>query len=106
MKVTNYQPVSLVCKQVEKVLRGALMNHTIENNLLSDYEHGFVNDHSCTTQLLNVKLLMQCALTLQKPSTLLHTIVSSASLNFYSIDNKVIEWIIFFREAESHGGWS
>jgi hypothetical protein len=40
----NYRPVSLTsvcCKLFESILRDALMNHLISNNLLSNSQHGF-----------------------------------------------------------------
>src|SRR5664279_1939223 len=56
-QVGNYRPVSLTsvcCKLMEKVVRKALLQHMIENGFLSDYQHGFVQGRSCTTQLLKV----------------------------------------------------
>ena len=53
----NYRPISLtsvVCKLLESLLRDALMSHMISNNLISTYQHGFVQGRSCTTQLLAV----------------------------------------------------
>ena len=55
--VDNYRPVSLTsvcCKVMEKLIRHAVMNHMIINGLLSDYQHGFVQGRSCTTQLLQL----------------------------------------------------
>ena len=53
--VNNYRPVSLtcvVCKIMEKVVRGRVMEHLLSNNLISKHQHGFVPGRSCTTQLL------------------------------------------------------
>ena len=33
-------------------MRNAVLNHMISNGYLSDYQHGFVQGRSCTTQLL------------------------------------------------------
>ena len=52
---TNYRPVSLtsvVCKLLESVIRDHMMKHIENNNLLTDYQHGFVPGRSCSTQLL------------------------------------------------------
>jgi Reverse transcriptase (RNA-dependent DNA polymerase) len=57
MRVDNYRPVSLtsvVCKVMEKIMRRAVIEHMITNNLLSDSQHGFIQGRSCTTQLLQV----------------------------------------------------
>ena len=51
----NYRPVSLtsvVCKVFEGFLRDSLYNHMIENNILSNVQHGFCKGRSCITQLL------------------------------------------------------
>jgi len=55
--VANYRPISLTsvcCKIFEKLIRNALLNHMIVNKFLSDYQHGFIQGRSCTTQLLRV----------------------------------------------------
>ena len=39
---------------MEKLIRNALLQHMISEELLSDYQHGFVMGRSCTTQLLQV----------------------------------------------------
>ena len=53
--VNNYRPVSLtsiVCKTLEKIVREEMIKHLINNNLISEHQHGFVPGRSCTTQLL------------------------------------------------------
>ena len=50
---SNYRPVSLTsvcCKILEKLVRNALLKHMLNNNYMSDCQHGFVQRHSCTTQ--------------------------------------------------------
>ena len=57
MKVENYGPISLTsicCKTLEKLVREDLLQHTIENDFLSDDQYGFVQGRSCTTRLLKV----------------------------------------------------
>ena len=52
---SNYRPVSLtsvVCKQMEAIVRDHVTNHILVNNLLTDCQHGFVPGRSCGTQLL------------------------------------------------------
>ena len=51
----NYRPISLtciLCKLMEKFVRRTIMNHLLENYLLSSKQHGFINGRSTTTQLL------------------------------------------------------
>ena len=53
--VNNYRPVSLtciLCKLMEKLVREVILNHLIENNIITQHQHGFVPGRSCTTQLL------------------------------------------------------
>ena len=53
--MTNYRPISLIsviCKQLEGIIKDHLMEYTIENEILTDYQHGFVPGRSCATQLL------------------------------------------------------
>ena len=53
--VTNYRPISLtsvICKQLEAIIKDHLMEYIIENEILTDYQHGFVPVRSCATQLL------------------------------------------------------
>ena len=55
--VNNYRPVSLtcvVCKLMEKIVRKHIMEHFVNNNLISKHQHGFVPRRSCITQLLEV----------------------------------------------------
>ena len=52
----NYRPISLtsvVCKLMEKFIKDAVLNHLIENKLLSKKQFGFVCGRSTVTQLLN-----------------------------------------------------
>ena len=51
----NYRPVSLtsvISKVMESIIRDAIVVHLMENNLLSDEQHGFVPGRDCITQLL------------------------------------------------------
>ena len=53
-----YRPVSLTsipCRVIEKLVRNEIMEHLINNNLLSKFQHGFIKARSCTTQLLAVQ---------------------------------------------------
>ena len=51
----NYRPVSLVCvccKILEHIIYSEIMKHLNLNNILSDAQHGFQQNHSCESQLL------------------------------------------------------
>jgi len=46
----NYRPISftsVVCKILEKLVRNAILGHMFNNDLISDYQHGFyyLDDH-------------------------------------------------------------
>ena len=52
----NYRPVSLtsvVCKTMETLVRGKMITHLKDNNLICDQQHGFTSGRSCVTQLLD-----------------------------------------------------
>jgi hypothetical protein len=54
---SNYRPVSLTCilsKTLEHVVCSSMWKHIEENNLLSNYQHGFRKSLNTTTQLLHV----------------------------------------------------
>ena len=51
----NYRPVSLtsvISKIMESIVRDAVVSHLMDNNLISDDQHGFVPGRNCITQLL------------------------------------------------------
>ena len=52
----NYRPIALtsvVCRVLEKIIHGVLLNHLLTNNLLSSNQHGFLPHRSTVTQLLD-----------------------------------------------------
>ena len=52
----NYRPVSLtsvLCKTMETLVRGKMITHLKDNNLICDQQHGFTSGRSCVTQLLD-----------------------------------------------------
>lgn len=54
-KTSNYRPVSLtcvLCKVMESLIRDRLVDYLIEQELLSEFQHGFIAKRSCTTNLL------------------------------------------------------
>ena len=61
----NYRPISLTSilyNLIEKIVRRTIMDHLSTKKLLSEKQHGFINGHSTTTQLL--KYLDECVQTI------------------------------------------
>ena len=53
---SNYRPVSLTAiasKVMESLVRTALVTHMRDNGLFAAQQHGFVEERSCTTQLIS-----------------------------------------------------
>ena len=51
----NYRPISLtaiLCKIMEKFVRGVIVSHLLDENILSKRQYGFISGRSTTTQLL------------------------------------------------------
>lgn len=51
----NYRPISLtsvLSKLMESIVRDAIVQHLMNNNLITDDQHGFVPGRDCITQLL------------------------------------------------------
>ena len=44
----------VTCKILEGLVRQKLVEHLTDNNLVTDYQHGFVSGRSCSTNLLAV----------------------------------------------------
>ena len=54
---SNYRPVSLTCiigKMLELLICDAIIKYLIDNNLLVECQHGFIQGRSCVTQLLKI----------------------------------------------------
>ena len=52
---SNYRPVSLtsvVCKIMQQIICDKIIDHLVNNDLLSSCQHGFIKGRSCITQLL------------------------------------------------------
>ena len=54
-KPENYRPISItsqVGKILEKIVRRHIMSYVMDNQLLSDHQHGFCDKRSCMTNLI------------------------------------------------------
>jgi len=54
---SNYRPISLtciLCKTLENIIRIRILEHLVENELISKEQYGFLPKRSTTLQLLNV----------------------------------------------------
>ncbi|XP_065662819.1 uncharacterized protein LOC136085442 [Hydra vulgaris] len=52
---SNYKSVSLtsvVCKVMERIIKHKMMKYLVDNKLINKNQHGFVNNKSCVTNLL------------------------------------------------------
>ena len=116
----NYRPISLtsvVCKLMEKFVKDAVLNHLIENNLLSTKQFGFVRGRSTVTQLL--RYLDQCAEIITNGGTVdsvyfdfskaFDTVPHrklNAKLKANGIDGKILSWIKAFPDWTRPGSKS
>lgn len=53
----NYRPISLtpvLCRLLEKIIRGSIMSHCIDNKIFTDSQFGFRDRRGCILQLLEV----------------------------------------------------
>ena len=54
-KSENYRPVSLtsvICKQLERLIKDHLVDFLVKNNLINPSQHGFLKARSCLTNML------------------------------------------------------
>ena len=54
LECSNYRPISLtccLCRLFKRLLKNALLQHVLCNNLVSDSQHGFLPLRSCTSAL-------------------------------------------------------
>ena len=54
--VSNYRPISLtstVIKTMESIIKDNILQHILDNDLISPFQFGFIPGRPCSTQLLN-----------------------------------------------------
>jgi hypothetical protein len=73
--VNNYRPISLTCvccKMFESVLKNHLLQYLLTNSIISKTQHGFLNNHSTTTNLIESLNDWSISLEHQKPIKVLY----------------------------------
>ena len=103
----NYRPISLtciLCKILESMVRSKVLQHLMDNDLLSKRQYGFLNGRSTTTQLLH--FLDTCIDSISKGNVVdaiyfdfkkAFDMVPHkrllAKLESYGIKGKILQWI-------------
>ena len=104
---SNYRPISLtrVCsKLLEHIIYTAIMKHLVIYNILTDAQHGFIQGHSCDSQLLltvhdiatgldNGKQIDAIALDFTKAFDKVMHRCLHLRLHYYGIRGTVLDWI-------------
>ena len=104
---TNYRPVSLtsiIGKLLESLIRDVIMQHMIENNLLSKRQYGFLPGRSTLLQLLAVLDIWTEALDNGEDIEVIYLDFQKAfdqvphrrlleKLRFYGIEDPILGWI-------------
>ena len=106
----NYRPISLtciLCKVLEHIVASNICKHFSENNILYDLQHGFRDERSCETQLLqliedisrNLDQGLQSDLILldfSKAFDKVNHVKLLHKLHQHGIQNKTLAWIKSF----------
>ena len=114
-RAENYRPVSLtsiICKLMEYFVKEAVMNHIIEEKLLSSKQYGFISGRSTTTQLL--RYLDKCIETIVDGGVVDAIYLDFAKafdtvphrrlivkLESYGINGNILNWIKAFLSGRS-----
>ena len=108
--VANYRPVSLTCvpcRLMESVLKRQLVEHLRRNNLISDYQHGFMSSRSTASNLLSCLNDWFGAVNARSGMDIFYIDISKAfdtvshtklifKLKKYGISGKFLSWIEAF----------
>lgn len=111
----NYRPISLtcvLCRVMESFLKDTIMNHLLENNLLSPRQHGFISGRSTVTQLLfyldsciknvaNGDVVDVVYLDFQKAFDTVPHARLVTKLQAYGIDGDLLRWITEYLKNRS-----
>ena len=101
---SNYRPISLTsipCKIMERLIRNAMIEHLMDNNLLNSNQHGFSPGKSCATNLLETLDIITDAmnsrhLDFAKAFDKVSHSLLLIKLKAYGFDEKTCNWIEAF----------
>ncbi|CAF0839356.1 unnamed protein product [Brachionus calyciflorus] len=110
INVENYRPVSLtcvLCKVLASIIKDSMLKHLLDNELISDAQHGFLLSKSCTTNLLETIDVITFALAEGFPVDAIYTDFSKAfdkiphrrlmyKISKFGFGVKLINWIKAF----------
>ena len=111
----NYRPISLtcvLCRIMESFLKDTIMDHLLQNKLLSTRQHGFISGRSTVTQLLSY--LDSCILNItngdvvdvvyldfQKAFDTVPHARLMKKLQAYGIEGEILAWITEYLKERS-----
>ncbi len=106
----NYRPVSLtsiLCKILEGIIRTKIEKYLYDNCIITNKQHGFVKQKSCTTNLLETLDVISYSISNNKPVDVVYLDFAKAfdtvphrrllhKLDAYGIKGKLLDWIKSF----------
>ena len=111
----NYRPISLTCiccKLMERLLKNNIYSHLVNNNAITNHQHGFVSKKSTQTQLLECTNVWFIWLDEKEGVDVVYKDVSKAfdtvshpkllnKLASYGIQGKFLNWVRDFLAART-----
>jgi Reverse transcriptase (RNA-dependent DNA polymerase)/Endonuclease-reverse transcriptase len=108
--VNNYRPISLtstLAKIMESLIKENILEHVSKHNLLNDSQHGFLPQHSTTSQLLECMHDWSAACDLGAVTDIIYIDISKAfdtvshsklfdKLHSFNLSHRTIDWIMSF----------
>jgi hypothetical protein len=115
-KPANYRPVlltSVCCKVIEHIIHSHLMKFFEEQNILTDYQHGFRKKRSCESQLITTiqdlasgidssTQIDAILLDFSKAFDMSHERLA-AKLHHYGVRGPTLNWIKSFLAGRTQG---
>lgn len=103
----NYRPIALtctICKVMESVIKQHLLTYLLNRHLITRHQHGFLNNHSTATNLLECTHDWVVALGCSNQVDVVYIDFSRAfdsivfaklllKLQSYGVDGKLLQWI-------------
>ena len=110
---SNYRPVSLtsiISKSLEKIIKASIETHIINNNILSDFQHGFRRNYSTSTNLVEFTNDLANIANQSKAISIIYTDLRKAfdsvphdllilKLRRYGITGRTERWLKSFLES-------